>query len=314
MISSVLLAAILVAFGALMLTAALSPLETLSWWAGWTETETGDVDEPLPAEGDAGRAPKTYVVYLSGVASISGQFLLPRELAFIRRLRRRLPRAAIVADVFPYSPGGMALFAAPRLFDRLWRRAQMLKLTERQSLLSVLINIRNILQVMVSADHRYGPIFNQGVAHVIEKALSDDGMKRRERAGIVIIGYSGGAQVAAGAAAFLTARLPRAEIEIIGIGGVLASDPGLSYVRKFHHIVGERDRVHKTAAVMFPERWPIMAHSEWNAGLRDGRIQYVSIAGVSHAGVKGYFGRPCINGVSNCDRTVELVATLIEKR
>ncbi len=307
MIPEVLFATFGLGFFALLLTAALSPLETLSWWAGWTEEELGD--DPSPPARPVG-GPKRYVVYLSGVASLSGDFLLPRERSFLRRLRQKFPDAAVVSDVFPYSPQGMPLLETPRLFDRVWRRAQMLKLRERQSLLHALINLRNIFQVMVSADHRYGPIFNQGAASVIERALVDDGYVRGSGAPVVIIGYSGGAQVAVGAAAFLKARL-RAPIDVISLGGVLASDPGLNYVRKLHHIAGGRDKIERVGAIMFPDRWKIMGYSDWNAGKRDGRIEIHRLPDMRHAGVNGYFGRPPVNGISNAERTLAKIAELI---
>ncbi|GJL92141.1 hypothetical protein [Hyphococcus sp.] len=307
MIPSALFAIILIGVVALMITAALAPLETLSWWGGWTEEELG---EDPPPESSQPQTPRHYIVYLSGVASISGRFLLPREKAFIRLLRQRFPEAVIVSDVFPYSPKGLPLLESPRLFDQLWRRAQLFKIKERQTILSALINLRNIFQVMVSADHRYGPIFNQGAASVIEKALIDDGYARGSGAAVTIIGYSGGAQVAAGAATFLTARL-RAPIDIISIGGVLASDPGLNYVRKLDHVIGARDNIERFGAILFPERWPLMATSEWNAGKRDGRIHAHILPGMTHAGVDGYFGRPYVNGASNAQRTLEAIAALI---
>lgn len=307
MISSVLIAAIGLAVFALVLTAALSPLETLSWWAGWTEKELGET--PPEPKGDADNH-RRYIVYLSGVASISGRFLLPREKAFIRRLRKKFPDAVIVSDVFPYSPKGLPLLASPRLFDRLWRRAQKFQISERQTVLSVLINLRNIFQVMVSADHRYGPIFNQGAAGVIETALLENGYRRGGGAPIAIIGYSGGAQVAVGAAPFLTERL-RAPIDVISIGGVIASDPGLPFVRKLHHIAGDSDNIQRLGAILFPERWPLLGYSTWNTAKREGRIEMHQLDNIIHSGVKGYFGRPPVNGVSNSERTADKLAALL---
>jgi len=307
MISDALLAAFGLGLFALLLTAALSPLETLSWWAGWTEEE---LDETTPPPPNPDSKSRRYIVYLSGVASLSGEFLLPRERSFIRKLHKRFPDAVIVSDVFPYSPNGMPLLETPRLFDRIWRRAQMLKLRERESLFHTLINLRNIFQVMVSADHRYGPIFNQGAANVIETALMEDGYHRGSGAPVIIIGYSGGAQVAVGAAAFLKARL-NAPIDVISLGGVLASDPGLHYVRKLHHITGDKDNIERVGAVIFPDRWKLMGYSDWNAGKKDGRIEIHRLANMSHAGVKGYFGRPSVNGVSNAERTLAKIAELI---
>ena len=308
MISSVLLAALLLGLLALVITAALAPLETLSWWGGWTEEELGDMPPPEPGQADACQR---YIVYLSGVASLSGQFLLPREKAFIRAMKIRMPGAVIISDVFPYSPQGLPLLETPRLFGQLWRRVQKFKIDERQTILSVLINVRNIFQVMVSADHRYGPIFNQGASSVIEAALLDHGYRRGCGAPVTIIGYSGGAQVAVGAASFLRARLG-APIDVISLGGVIASDPGLGYLRHLHHIVGERDNIQKLGAVMFPERWAVLPMSEWNTARREGRTQIHKLPNMIHAGTRGYFGRPPVNGVSNAERTLELVAGLIE--
>ena len=307
MISTALLAAVGLALFALLITAALSPLETLSWWAGWTEEELG---ETPPPQTDADGNHRRYIVYLSGVASISGRFLLPREKAFIRRLKKQFPDAVVISDVFPYSPKGLPLLESPRLFDQLWRHTQMLKLSERQTILSVLINLRNIFQVMVSADHRYGPIFNQGAASVIDAALLEEGYTRGSGAPVAIIGYSGGAQVAVGAAAFLSARL-NAPIDVISLGGVLASDPGLNYVRNLHHIRGDRDNIEKFGRVLFPSRWRPAAYSEWNAAKRDQRLEIHTLPGMIHAGVNGYFGRLPINGVCNAERTINKIADLI---
>ncbi|WP_425408118.1 hypothetical protein [Hyphococcus sp.] len=307
MIPSLLFTVIAIGAMALLFTAALSPIETLSWWAGWAEDEIEQPAAPPPQPDSGGRR---YIVYLSGVASLSGRFLMPREKVFIRRLKASLPDAAVVSNVFPYSPKGEPLLESPRAFDRLWRRVQKLKLAEKQTILSLLTNLRNIYQVMVSADHRYGPIFNQGAARVIEAALIEDGYVRGSGAPVAIIGYSGGAQVAIGAAAFLRARL-RAPIDVIGLGGVVASDPGLRYVRRFHHIVGDGDNIQRIGAVMFSDRWKLAAYSDWNAAKREGRIEKHVMPGMIHAGVRGYFGRLPVDGVSNSERTVEKIAAIL---
>jgi len=294
---------------ALIVTAALAPIETLSWWAGWTEEEIDHhaaIATPTHSDGED----RLFVVYLSGVASISGAFLAPRERAFIRRLRKNAPSAVIIDNVFPYSPSGAPLFGAPRLFERLWRRIRMLKLRGRASLLEALINIRNIYQVMISADHRYGPIYNQGAASVIEEALLKAGYHPDGDAPIFIIGYSGGGQVAIGAAPFLAHRL-NASIEVIAVGGVMASDPGLHFVRRLHHIVGDGDNIQKVGAVMFPERWAAMAHSPWNVAEREGRIIRHRMDDIMHAGPRGYFGLVKFEGASNNARTLEKILAIL---
>lgn len=296
---------------ALLITAALAPIETLSWWAGWTDKEIDEVNSETssPPTVDA-NVQKQFIVYLSGVASISGRYLLPREKVFIKELRQRLPDAIIIDGVFPYSPAGLPLLAGPRFFDRLWRWIQKLKLEGRRTLLSALINTRNIFQVLISADHRYGPIFNQGAAEVIEDELIKKGYKRGSGAPVTIIGYSGGGQIALGASSFLRTKL-KAPIEIISIGGVIASDPGLHFIRRLHYLFGDGDIVQRIGAVMFPERWKAMAHSEWNTAKHDGRIVFHEMKNMIHAGPRGYFGLPKVNGISNNDRTLEAVISIL---
>ena len=293
----------------LLVTAAFSPLETLSWWAGWTEQELDD-DGSAQTFSSEGKQHGPFVIYLSGIASISGQFLIPREKAFIRGLKTRLPNATIIDDVFPYSPSGVHLIASPRRFEQMWRWLQKLKLQGRRSILSALINIRNVYQVAISADHRYGPIYNQGAAQVIEDALLKAGYAPNGGAPIIIIGYSGGSQIAVGAATFLKARLS-APIDVISIGGVIASDPGLHAVRHVHHIFGDGDNVRRFGSLMFPERWGLMRHSEWNTAKRDGRISFHRMNDMAHAGPQGYFGLPKRNGISNNQRTLDEVVNIL---
>lgn len=309
MITSLIATLFIIAAAALLITAALSPIETLSWWAGWTEDEIDDEksEEDAPYEEETERQ---YVVYLSGIASISGRFLIHREKIFIAGLKEKLPQATVIADVFPYSPKGLHLLAAPRFFDRLWRWIQKIKLEGRQTVLGVLINLRNVFQVMISADHRYGPIYNQGAARVIEASLIKAGYRPGGGALVAIVGYSGGAQIAVGAAAFLHSRL-KAPIDVISIGGVMASDPGFHFVRRFHHIYSGGDNVQKLGAVMFPERWAAMAYSEWNIAKHEGRIALHTLPGLAHAGPKGYFGLPKRNGISNNEKTVDIVASIL---
>ncbi len=311
MISTILLVALSLGGIALLITAALSPIETLSWWAGWTEEEIDEESPPHPTDpAPAHDENRLFVVYLSGIASLSGRFILPREKAFIKGLEQRFPEATIIDDVFPYSPAGLPLLASPRLFDRVWRFVQRIKLEGRSTILSMLINMRNIFQVMISADHRYGPIFNQGAATVIEAALLRAGYEQGSRAPITIIGYSGGGQVAIGASTFLKNRLG-APIDVISIGGVMASDPGLHFLRRLTHIRGAGDRFEKIGAIVFPERWSVMAHSEWNAAKRDGRITIRKMEPMSHAGIRGYFGLVKFDGITNNERTLDEVTDIL---
>jgi len=307
MISEILIVSIALAVFALAVTAALSPLETLSWWAGWTEREIGAPHDVAATDGN-GRD-QLYVVYLSGVASLSGKYLLRREDVFLQGLSAQLPGAVIISDVFPYSPAGLPLLAGPRLFDRFWRWFQKLDLQGKRSILRNLINLRNIYQVLVSADHRYGPIFSQGAAAAIERSLLNAGFQSGGGR-VVIIGYSGGAQVAVGAAPFLKAWLG-APISVVSIGGVLASDPGIDAIDALHHFRGPGDRIEKLGAMLFAERWRFFPGSHWNRAKQEGRLVIHRTPDLIHAGPRGYFGLPRRGAQSNNECMQRAVANVL---
>ncbi|MDM9385742.1 hypothetical protein QUB80_34370 [Chlorogloeopsis sp. ULAP01] len=52
-----------------------------------------------------------------------------------------------------------------------WHLADSFRLKNPASLFGYLVNICNVLVVAVSADKRYGPIYNLGIAQVMYQAL-----------------------------------------------------------------------------------------------------------------------------------------------
>ena len=215
----------------LVISAVLAPLESLTWYAGW-QTKA---DEPDPEAGGADQAPRApiapappadhYLVYLSGIGAISGASVPDEEAPFIQGLMERLPRTRLVADVFPYAMANRSL-NGQRFFAGVWRWIERLRLTRsRLALMTYLVNLRNTFQVAVSADRRYGPVYNLGVAQVIRVELVEAGYPLGRGVPVTILGWSGGGQIAVGAAAFLRTLLG-APIYVISLGGLLADDPG----------------------------------------------------------------------------------------
>jgi hypothetical protein len=187
-----------------------------------------------------------------------------------------------------------------------------MKRSARGGALASLINFRNFYQVLVSADHRYGPVFNAGAATVILEALAGNGYDFDRRQPIVIIGYSGGAQVAIGAAEFVKLATD-ARLSVISLGGTMASSPGIAALDRLYHLYCGRDRIHKFAAAMFPERWATFPHSHWNLALADGRISRQLLGGMGHEGAGGYLGEnKDRDGVSFLTKTTSAIAAILE--
>jgi hypothetical protein len=308
---------ILVALAAglvVFVVALLSPLEALGWWAGWSRQEL-EPDEPIAGlagpDQPAIPAADYYVVYLTGIGGFSGQFLGRREVGFLERLRARLPGAVIVSDVFPFSVTNNPL-NGNRILARLWQWIQTRRLKNPHNVLKNLISIRNILQVAVSADPRYGPIYNVGVAREIVRSLARRGYPAGSGQPITLIGVSGGGQIALGAARYLNLAL-HAPIRIISVAGVLSDDRGINYVEHVYHLNGSRDRVPRLGAILYPGRWPIFRRSSWNLAQAEGRITVIPTGPMTHMGPEEYFSRSAFlpSGQSYADHTADIVAHLI---
>src|SRR5205085_3630329 len=128
---------------------------------------------------------------------------------------------------------------------------------------------------------------------------------------LVLLGYSGGAQVAVGAAPFLR-RLIGAQVHVVSLGGVLDSDPGLRSLRQLDHLVGDRDGMERLGRIVFPGRWPFLRQSAWNVACRDGVVRIQHLAGMAHNTPGGYMDPQArtSGGESHPDVTAHMIAAV----
>lgn len=273
----------------LLLCALLAPLESLGWWAGWYGVPAdAAAGEPAAAEHHDAPAPAPhYLVFLSGIGAISGQALPPDELDFLDALETRLEATALVRDVFPYSVTNNGL-NGQRAFSRFWRWIEHMRLKNPEGMLAGVICLRNMFQVAVSADQRYGPIFNLGVAREIRAGLHRRGYPASGGTPVTLLGWSGGGQIALGAATYLYPMI-NAPIRVISVGGVMAADPGLLSVLRFDHFYGSKDYIEKVGPIVFAGRWASAAGSPWNRARTAGRLSTSEIGPYTHIGKGCYF-------------------------
>ncbi|MGF1664072.1 MAG: hypothetical protein ACFCVG_16690 [Kineosporiaceae bacterium] len=312
------LAVVLLVLLALLVALLVAPLESLGWWAGWfgrrdelerdIEHARDGAHPPAPAGGEDG-----HLVFLSGIGAISGTELLPTEAEFLRLLDARLTRVAVVTDVFPYAAGGDGL-TGRRAFARLWRLLYRMRLRGGH-VLTNLVNLRNLFQVLVSADSRYGPVFNYGTSRQVLLGLLRAGYRPEERRPVFLLGSSGGGQIAVGAVPYLEDTLG-APVEVISLGGVMSSDPGLRAVDHLTHVHGSLDGIQALGGRVFPSRWPTSPGSEWNRALREGRIEKIAIGPLRHQGAGGYLdGTTTLPEGDTCrDRVLATVVSVVERR
>lgn len=313
-----------VALFALLVAGALAPLETLGWWAGWfgdplapeetrphavhpLDPEDDTADAPTPSAAATGIDP--WVVFLSGIHAVGPVVYGRGEARLIAGLSDALPEGRVV-QVFPYSVTNRAL-TGQRAFAVVWRWALRGKLGQRRlgQAAGFLINARNLWQVLVSADRRYGPMYNRGTAALVVRSLRRRGYVRDGR--VVLIGYSGGGQIALGAAPFVK-EATGAEVVVAALGGVMAADPGALDADRVFHLYGRRDQVQRLGGWLFPGRWRILPWSPWNVARRRGTLRSVSIGPSDHTGADGYLDEAATaaDGRSYLDVTVDVLAAV----
>lgn len=313
MLTSLLIGVVLL----VLLAAALAPLESLGWYAGWYKTdEVPDATRMAEQEERKGASASAqadaYLVYLSGIGAISGTSIPDEELPFLERLAARVPRTVLTHDVFPYSVTNTGL-TVHRAFAGLWRRIEQIRVEKPSGLLPFLINVRNLLQVLVSADQRYGPVMNYGVSVEVLHSLLKRGYDLRQRRPIVLLGSSGGGQMAVGATLFLD-HMTGAPIYVISIGGVIASDPGLDVISQLYHLYGTKDTVQALADKVFPARWPSAAGSSWHRAVAAGRVTLIPLGPFEHNLKEHYFDDSARmpDGTTYLNTTIEAIGTLVD--
>jgi predicted Abi (CAAX) family protease len=261
----------------------MAPVETLGWWAGWYGDE---IDKGTITHEDGADAPESadrisrYVVYLDGIAQSSGRYT-PDVETFLDALAPRLAKdVRLVRGIMTYSVLNRPLDDDP-ILARFWIFVDKLRFANPANLLGMFVNLRNVLIVAVSADQRYGPLYNYGIAQIIYDALIENGYRRKSGIPLTLIGYSGGGQMSAASAAFLQRAL-EAPVDVISLGGVISGDCRILDLEHLYHLVGDKDGIERIGPIMFPSRWKIAVLSYWNRALRLGRLTQYSLGPVGH--------------------------------
>jgi hypothetical protein len=272
---------------ALLAVLIISPFESLQWWAGWVSEEPGEqAAMASPPESTPARTeqPDQFVLFLPGVGAM-GTEVDPWEQKLVDRLDVGLPDGVVLAGLFPFTVREDTLVES-RGTAGFWRWLAHIR-EQRPSLIARLIDWRNLSQVFVSMDPRYGPIFNKGVEEKLAGVLGEQGYVAGSGTPIMLIGYSGGAQIALGASLYLGHDLA-APVTVISLGGVLGDDPALATVTHLHHLWGARDLEAKLAMAVVPARWPVSRSSRWNQAIAADRVTQTRLGEMVHTGPKGY--------------------------
>ncbi len=280
----------------LLLWGTLSPVGTLVWWLSQSAETLGlkknQSQNLLP--GDDSKTVSTtnincYIIFLPGVGDFSANELTPGEEFFLNRLVQLHPNCIVVSNVFPYSAANESL-GGERFLAPLWRAAENADGWLKNA--DILIKIRNLWRFAISADERYGPIYNQGIATAIVKRMNTTHpiTKSQQKVKLVLIGTSGGVQVALGAASYLDEWL-NADLTVVSVGGDFDGNTGFNAVNHTYHLQGRRDWVEDISYFVFASRWPLTVGSPFNQARNSGRYTVIASGSHTHDGAEGYFGQ-----------------------
>ena len=302
----------------LLLWGTFAPVGTLVWWLQQdSEKIKGQRDRLRGSDLTSGVEDQPdlsincYIVFLTGVGDFSANQLTPGEDAFLDRLTQQHPYCVAVRDVFPYSAANESL-DGDRWLTPLWQTAQQADGWLENA--DVLIKIRNLWRFALSTDNRYGSVYNRGIASaIVDRMNAAHPIENAESPlKLILIGTSGGAQVALGAASYLDQGLVD-ELVVVSIGGDFSGAEGFTAADQVYHLYGRQDWIEDLSRWIFPQRWPWTVGSAFNQAQRQGRYHAVLAGPQAHSGPKGYFGLEPIESQENAaylDLTLEAVNQL----
>jgi hypothetical protein len=276
-----------------------------AFWNGWL----GGLPDPasLFAQGDPPEGAATaataiatasqpapvdrFVVYLDGIHQ-SVEEHPPRVAALLAELAAGLPAGTVLikgVQTYTISPAELAADAGSRWF---WRRLFALQEHHPNRLVNAicaaLVQANNVIKVGISADRRYGPILNYELALKVARRLVEAGLRQGSGQRIVLLGYSGGGEMAMGMADVLQV-LCRCPVQILTCCGVFSGNQRLDQVAGIAMVVGSRDPVAALGPLLFPGRSRLLPLSNWNKARFAGRVSREVVAGMGHNGRSGPF-------------------------
>lgn len=297
-----------------LLASIMVAIAVLFWWAGWTDRRDALRVTPTPAAHLTAVQQRVYMIYLSGIGRISSTSATRYEDAFLAAIAAQVPDLSIIADVFPFSVQNESMINERRLgWFWGWINAQRLR-KGRFKFTGDLILIRNILYTALSADRRYGPVYNYSVATLLLQNLLRQGYRLGSGVPVTLLGYSGGGQIALATAGYLKTTL-QAPVQVISLGGVVDAHPAIDRIDALFHLYGTKDAWQRFGQVIFPTRWPILWWSRWNRALASGKITEICAGPMVHEGRRSYLDDTATlaSGQSYMAYTTRIIAGLVHQ-
>jgi hypothetical protein len=284
---------------ALVAVALLARYDVLAYTAGW-QPAVGELPAGMPyaAGASPARPPRGYLVYLDGIGKM--RFRDSRDGGrLVAQIVADAPELRVLGHVLPYSPVARPLAerrGAP------WLRRHV----------ALALFVYNVVQILVAADKRYRPLYDRAIGAEITEQLRRAGYRPGSRTPAVLLGYSGGAQLATGAVHEVAARL-EAPVTVILLGGFHNGANDVTEAAEIHQLTSSRDAIERVGRWIFPLRWPLVTWSRWNRARRAGKLHVHRLDPAHHVGPSSYISPTARlpDGRSYLQRTTDEIVGII---
>ncbi|WP_433782117.1 hypothetical protein ACQPX6_19645 [Actinomycetospora sp. CA-101289] len=282
---------------ALVAVAELARHDVLVYATG-RDRPVGELPGGMPYAAGPGRTATASLVYLDGIGKM--RFRDTRDGGrLVARIVADAPELRVLGHVLPYSPLARPL-AERRTAPWLRRHA------------ALVLFLYNVAQILVAADARYRPLYNRAVGAEISEQLRRAGHPGDGRTPVVLLGYSGGAQIATGAVHEVATRLG-APVTVIGLGGFHSGANDLAAATAFHELTSGHDAVERVGRWLFPLRWPVPGWGPWNRARRAGKVHVHRLDPAHHVGPSSYISPTALlpDGRSHLQRTADVIVRIV---
>ncbi|WP_413746013.1 alpha/beta hydrolase [Synechococcus sp. MIT S9507] len=260
------------------------------FWEGWMNG-LPDPSRLFTADEEASGRHQHYVVYLDGIHQ-SEESHPPRVSDFLGCLEESIAEdTMLVKGIEAYTITNAGL-RSTTFAGWLWQRLFALQEHHPNGLVRFIcafcVQANNVIKVGISSDRRYGPVMNYELALKIARRLDAIGFRPHQASRIILVGYSGGGEMAIGTAEILQ-QLCRVRVQVITICGVFSGNGELESVNDVAMVVGSQDPVAAFGRIAYPGRLSFLPLSNWNCWQRHHSLQRYMIEGMSHNGSSGPF-------------------------
>lgn len=270
------------------------------FWEGWMNG-LPDPSRLFVSESEAAGRHQHYVVYLDGIHQ-SEESHPPRVSDFLSCLQESIAEDTMLVkgiEAYTITNAGLRSTTFAAWF---WQRLFALQEHHPNGLVRFVcafcVQANNVIKVGISSDRRYGPVMNYELALKIARRLDAIGFRPRHASRIVLVGYSGGGEMAIGIAEILQ-QLCRVRVQVITVCGVFSGNGDLESVNDVAMVVGSHDPVAALGRIAYPGRLSLLPLSKWNLWQRHHSLQRYTIEGMNHNGASGPFSTAFRGAVVN---------------